>query len=208
MNLALKARFVLANLFVLIFIFASSSCKKEESHASNCSGSGSSESPGALNDNIMHWKFAQGSYWIYRNDSSGVEDSVYIQNIVFGTEEDVTNAGPGSGDCHGVGETYELFIGSASSELSFQTKLFRSRYSITLVNSSHPEMQMVLNESHTYQSNFSSGGQTFQSVYEVDYWPEDYAVAEGLGIVKYVNRHPSNDFDPDSWTLVRWNVLY
>lgn len=110
------------------------SCRDvEEQPPRNCTAYGTSSSPVTIDNSLAGWKFAVGSYWVYQNDFTGVEDSVALVNAVTEVDEFVNEpSDPNQQDCYAYFEQHRMFATGDAIQLT--TYLYDKSYAFTWVS--------------------------------------------------------------------------
>jgi hypothetical protein len=187
------------------------SCRDvEEQPPRDCSAYGTPSSPVTIDNSLGSWKFAVGSYWVYQNDFTGVEDSVSLVNAVTEIDEFVNEpSDPNQQNCDAYFEQHRMYATGDAIQLT--TYLYDESYSFTWV-SIPPDHAVELGPEPTTPE-MTFGNRTFNDVYCVTPWAAiDVCIAEGIGLVHWDNYSTGStssfEIENGSWTLVRYHIEY
>ncbi len=178
-------------LFILIFVVVSiCSCKKDDTTAQQTA---TTTQPYQvyytyLDTSLVHYKFKQGSYWVYKNDSTAALDSIVVDSVSSGFNQYDASYGPGPQWAR-YAECYEIRM-----------------HSFTTLQYFHDDLVFngIYRNAGDAQGNFPGG----QLIYMIN--TDTETVAEGLAIIAkfpsmIINGNNFNNVDESKITAALQN---
>jgi len=191
-------------LLFCVTVFAS--CKKKaETPSFDCSNSGWEYI--AIDTSMHDYYFKSGSYWVYANDTTKEQDSVYLASVQTGCEPCFSP--PAS---YNNGKNYEYYIMNYLKTVKnesgrHESWLYDCIEGSSLMRDHHPGSYdwytgWLLNGGTTIDS-LKVGANTFYNVYlssDKNSPPTYSYTAKGIGIVKLIN-------NGRELNLLRWKIV-
>jgi hypothetical protein len=168
------------------------------------------EGPNHIPLNATQFKFLEGSYWVYRNDSTGVEDSVYVDSIADGEE-------PVGSDLMAYHLMHFSHFPSGDEHREILFLNYYSRARLDTLWSDYLTMYVVngvLHSSipHELIANYTVADHSFADVIHTtvdssSYFPgqTEFYFSDSVGIIKRETLLSSGY--RESFSVVRWNVV-
>lgn len=205
-NHLIRSHFPVTILLFMVVTCALSSCRKN----SYCF---------LIPPDFKEWTFAdQNSYWIYKNDSTGREDSISVSNdpgIITGSCPEY------SSQYHDESyfETYYFYTGSPfGSTYKIMASNCFTKFSIDYDNTFIPaylvngedqceavgytfieKIPMMSLNGHEFNDVIHTKYSHYQGLFEYEFY-----IARHIGIIKVKQQTMESD---STWSLLRWNVI-